>query len=274
MKPTYGVVSCAGVFPLSSSLDHVGPMTRTVEDNAILLQTIVGHDTKDPTSVAHPSPDFLSGLRDGVKGLRVGLIEHFYTEDMPADTQMTAAINIAAALLRDLGAQVTTVRLPPLADWAQCGRVILQSEQYAVHEHWLKQRPQDYGEIARTKLLAGATIRAPDYIRALQARQRLRTEFDSVMQGYDALITLSGFNLPPRFDNSEAIAAAYVRHARMPFNVTGTPAIAVPTGFSAERLPLGMQIAGKAFDEAMLYRIAWQYCEAAGWNARHPDNLL
>jgi aspartyl-tRNA(Asn)/glutamyl-tRNA(Gln) amidotransferase subunit A len=274
MKATYGVVSCAGVFPLSTSLDHVGPMTRTVEDNAILMQAMVGQDAQDPASVPHPSPDFMHGLRDGVKGLRIGLIEHFYTEDMPADPQMVAALEAAASQLRDLGAKVSTVRLPPLAEWAACGRSIQQAEQYALHEHWLTQRPQDYGEIARTKLLAGAAIPALDYIRALQARRRLRVEFDTLMQGYDALITLSGFNLPPRFDNPAAIAAAYVRHARIPFNVTGTPAIALPTGFSTEGLPLGMQIAGKAFDEAMLYRIAWQYFESTGWTARHPGSLF
>lgn len=274
MKPTYGVVSCAGVFPLSSSLDHVGPMTRTVEDNAILLQSIAGYDARDRASVAHPSPDFLSDLRGGVKGLRIGIIEHFYTEDMPVDPQMAAAIAVAADMLRTLGASVVPVRLPPLADWANCGRVILQSEQYVVHERWLQDRPQDYGKIARTKLMAGSAIAARDYIRALQARQRLLGEFNTLMRDYDALITLSGFAVPPRFDNTEAIASAYVQHARMPFNVTGTPAIAVPTGFSAEGLPLGMQIAGKAFGEAMLYRIAWQYCETAGWTAHHPGGTF
>ncbi|MSQ73664.1 MAG: amidase [Betaproteobacteria bacterium] len=275
MKPTYGAISRAGVFPLSFSLDHVGPMTRTVEDNALLLQALVGRDAADPASVAHPAPDFLSGLRSGVKGLRIGMIEHFYTEDMQADSQQIEAIARAAALLRELGARVEPVRLSPLRVWAACGRVLMQAEQYVIHERWLQQRPQDYCELSRAKLLAGAFLPARDYVKMLQARRVLGAEFTAVMGDFDALITLSGFDLPCRIDSPQDIARTYERQARMPFNVTGTPALAVPTGFSAEGLPLGMQIAGRAFDEAMLYRIAWQYCEAAGWSAgwaaHHPD---
>jgi aspartyl-tRNA(Asn)/glutamyl-tRNA(Gln) amidotransferase subunit A len=259
MKPTYDAVSRTGVFPLSFSLDHVGPMTRSVEDNALLLQAIV----------AHPAPDFLTDLRRGVKGLRIGIVEHFHAEDLPANPQMVQAFQVAAALLADLGARVEPVRLSPLPVWAACGRVIQQCEQYVVHERWLQERPQDYCELSRLKLLAGAFVPARDYVKALQAKRVLRAEFDNLMRGYDALIALSGHELPRRFDDPE-IFKAYERHSRMPFNVSGTPSIAVPTGFSAEGLPLGMQIAGKAFDEAMLYRIAWQYCEATQWTSRHP----
>jgi aspartyl-tRNA(Asn)/glutamyl-tRNA(Gln) amidotransferase subunit A len=167
---------------------------------------------------------------------------------------------------------VKPVRLSPLPVWAACGRVIQQSEQYVVHERWLQERPQDYCELSRAKLLAGAFVPARDYVKARQAQRVLRAEFDKLMRGYDALIALSGHELPLRFDDPE-IFKAYERHSRMPFNVTGTPSIAVPTGFSAERLPLGMQIAGKAFDEAMLYRIAWHYGEATAWTSRHPMEI-
>lgn len=270
MKPTFGAVSRSGVFPLSFSLDHAGPMTRTVEDNAILLQAIAAHDAQDPASVAHPAADFLSGLRRGVKGLRIGLIEHFYTEDIKADPQMVGAINAAVELLAGMGAVIEPVRLSPLAVWSACGRVLMQAEQYVIHEQWLRERPEDYCEISRSKLLAGAFLPARDYVKALQSRRVLCAEFSALMRDFDAVITLSGFELPPRFDDPAQVARAYERHARMPFNVTGTPALAVPTGFSAEGLPLGMQIAGRAFDEAMLYRIAHAYCDAAGWTSRHP----
>jgi aspartyl-tRNA(Asn)/glutamyl-tRNA(Gln) amidotransferase subunit A len=270
MKPTFGTVSRAGVFPLSFSLDHVGPMTRTVEDNALLLQGLVAQDAADPASVAHPAPHFLTDLRGGMQGLRIGVVEHFYAEDLPADPQMVRAFEAAAALLERLGAVVERVRLSPLPVWAACGRVIQQSEQYVIHEGWLRERPQDYCELSRGKLLAGAFIPARDYVKARQAQRVLRAEFDRLMQGYDALVALSSHELPGRFDDPQMVKS-YERQARAPFNVTGTPALAVPTGFSAEGLPLGMQIAGRAFDEAKLYRIAWQYCEAAESTRRHPE---
>jgi aspartyl-tRNA(Asn)/glutamyl-tRNA(Gln) amidotransferase subunit A len=261
MKPTYEAISRTGIFPLSFSLDHVGPMTRTVEDNALLLQALVP-----------ASNDVVSGQRRGVKGLRIGVVEHWHTEDLPADPQMARALAAAADKLSELGAQVDPVRLSPLAVWAACGRVIQQAEQYVIHERWLQERPQDYCELSRAKLLAGAFLSARDYVKARQAQRVLRDEFDRLMTGYDALITLSGHELPLRFADPE-MTKAYERQARMPFNVTGTPALAVPTGFSSEGLPLGMQIAGKANDEAMLYRIAWQYEEATQWTARHPPEF-
>jgi aspartyl-tRNA(Asn)/glutamyl-tRNA(Gln) amidotransferase subunit A len=258
MKPTYDLVSREGVFPLSFSLDHVGPMTRTVEDNALLLQALVP-----------ASHNVLSGLRHGVKGLRIGLVEHWHTEDQPADAQMVRALQAAADKLSELGAQVERVRLSPLPVWAACGRVLQQAEQYVIHERWLRERPQDYCEISRTKLVAGAFLPAREYVKARQAQRVLREEFERLMERYDALIALSGHELPLRFDDPQ-MTRAYERQARMPFNVTGTPALAVPTGFSSEGLPLGMQIAAKANHEATLYRIAWQYDEATQWTSRHP----
>jgi aspartyl-tRNA(Asn)/glutamyl-tRNA(Gln) amidotransferase subunit A len=257
MKPTFGLVSCDGVFPLSPSLDTVGPMTRGVEDNAILLQAMA-------------EGDFLSGLRSGVKGLRIGVIEHFYTHDAAANAEQVRAIGEAAGVLRELGATVQPVRLSPLRAWTECGRLIQQPEQYAVHEAWLKTRAQDYCELSRTKLLPGATIPASEYIAALNMRKALRAEFDALMRDLDAVITLSSFEMPCPIERPELVAKTYMRHARMPFNVTGTPALSVPTGFSEERLPLAMQIAGKAHDEATLYRIAWAYCDATGWTDRRP----
>ncbi len=270
MKPTYGAVSRSGVMPLSFSLDHVGPLTRTVEDNAIVYQWVAGYDEADPTSRHVPVGDCLMDLRKGIKGLRIGVIEHFYTEDAAANEEMNAGIDDAIQTLSRLGANLRTARLSPLSHWIACGRTIQQSESYTVHERWLKQRPEDYCEISRRKLLAGAFIRAEEYIKALQARRVLCAEFDELMQQFDAVITLSGLELPCQIDRPEDIGRTYERHARMPFNITGTPAIAVPTGFSREGIPLGMQIAGRAFDEATVYRAAWAYCEATGWTSRVP----
>ena len=145
MKPTYGLVSRTGVFPLSFSLDHVGPLTRTVEDNAMLLGAIAGHDSADRSSTTRPLADSLENLHAGVKGLRIGVIAHFYTEDLIGSPEQVAAITTAADVLRRLGANVQPVRLSPLSRWTDCGRTIQFAEAYAVHERDFQQRPEDYG---------------------------------------------------------------------------------------------------------------------------------
>lgn len=270
LKSTYGAVSRAGAFPLSFSLDHVGPLTRTVEDCAIVFQAIAGHDPADPASAAFAVPDCLGDLERGIKGLRIGVIEHFFREDAAADAEQVQALERALAVLRDLGAEVAPVRVAPLAQWGDCGRVILQAEAYAIHERDLQQRPEDYAPITRGKLLAGAFLAAHDYVKAQQWRRVLTEQYDEATQGFDAVVTLSSLLPPCRIDDPDAVAATYERHCRMPFNVTGAPAIAVPTGLSAEGLPLGMQIAARAFDEPTLFRVAHAYCAAAGVTARHP----
>jgi aspartyl-tRNA(Asn)/glutamyl-tRNA(Gln) amidotransferase subunit A len=270
MKPTYGAVSRTGVFPLSFSLDHVGPLTRTVEDNAILLGAIAGHDPADRSSVRAALPDCLADLHSGVKGLRIGVAAHFYTEDTIGAPEQVAAIAEAADLLRRLGAEVRPVRLPPLARFADCGRTIHFAEAYAVHERDLQQRPEDYAEATRRKLLPGAFIPAADYVKAQQLRTQLCREFADAIKEFDAIITLSSLDLPCRIDDPDTIAKTYERQCRMPFNVTGTPAIAVPTGFTAAGLPLAMQIAGRAFAEPVVYRIAQAYCDATRFYERRP----
>ncbi len=270
MKPTYGTVSRAGVFPLAFSLDHVGPLTRTVEDNAIMLQAIAGHDPADPASARQAPPDFRGEIDAGVKGLRIGIIAHFYETDMIAVPEQCEAIATAADVLRRLGAEVTHIRLSPLQRYSECGRTIQFAESYAIHERDLQERPQDYAAITRRKLLPGAFIAAADYVKAQQLRTALCQEFAAAMHGLDAAITLSSLDMPCRIDDDETIAKTYERQARMPFNVTGTPAIAVPTGFTADGMPTAMQILGRAFAEPMVYRVAQAYCAATGWCDRHP----
>jgi aspartyl-tRNA(Asn)/glutamyl-tRNA(Gln) amidotransferase subunit A len=264
IKPTYGAVSLSGVFPLTHSLDHVGPMTRTVEDNAILLDAIAGYDPEDPTMTRRALGDSLSGLKHGLAGLRIGVIEHFYTEDAQADPEQVRGIERAAGVLRDLGAQVRPVRLSPLPLWTDCNRTIHQSEAYAIHERDLQERPEDFAMLTRNRILPGAFVSAAKYIKAQQLRAALCREFADVMRDLDAVITLSSLLLPCRVDDTAAVLRTYDQQARLVFNVTGTPAISVPTGRSASGMPLAMQIAGSAFSEPVVYRIAHAYCEAAG----------
>jgi aspartyl-tRNA(Asn)/glutamyl-tRNA(Gln) amidotransferase subunit A len=270
MKPTYGAISRTGVFPLAFSLDHVGPLTRTVEDNAILFQAIAGHDPADTASARHTHADCVAGIRQGVKGLKIGVVAHFYEEDMAADPQQVAAITDAITLLKKLGADVKPIRLQPLARWMDCGRIIHYAEAYAIHERDLQTRPEDYASITRRRLISGAFIPGYEYVKAQQLRTVLVEEYRAALREVDAVITLSGYDLPCRIDDDDAIARTYERQCRMPFNVAGAPAISVPTGFSRDGLPLAMQIAGRAFDEAMVYRVAHAYCETAGWSEWRP----
>jgi aspartyl-tRNA(Asn)/glutamyl-tRNA(Gln) amidotransferase subunit A len=270
LKPTYGAVSLGGVFPLTYSLDHVGPMTRTVEDNALLFHAIAGHDPADPTSTAQAIPDCLTDLKAGVKGLRIGLIEHFYKEDAAADSNQIRAIEQAVTVLRELGASVNTIRLSPLSLWTDCNRAIHQAESYAIHERDVQERPEDYAELTRKRLLPGAFVSAAKYIRAQQLRAVLCREFAEAMRDLDAVVTLSSLLLPCRIEDPAAIARTYDQQCRLVFNVTGTPAISVPTGHTADGVPLAMQIAGRAFDEPTVYRVAHAYEAATGFADKHP----
>src|SRR5262249_4526528 len=148
----YGAVSLSGVFPLTHSLDHVGPMTRGVEDNAIFFQAIAGHDRDDPTSANRAALDCLNCLTADLKGVRIGVIEHFYTEDAPADPEQVQAIGRAVDVLRGLGATVQTVRVSPLALWTDCNRTIHQSEAYAIHERDIQERPENFASLTRNRI--------------------------------------------------------------------------------------------------------------------------
>ena len=273
MKPTYGRVSRRGVFPLAVSLDHVGPLTRSVRDNALLLQLLAGHDPEDPGSADVEVPDYAADLERGVKGLEIGLIRHFYAEDMQADPEQAQAIETAADVLRRLGANVREIRLAPLQEYAVCSRIIIRCEAFAVHRRWLQQRPGDYGALARQRILDGATVSAADYIDALRLRGRLTRRTLEAFAGIDAALTVSGMDPPCPIDDAEACARMYPRQARQPFNVTGQPAIAIPAGFTASGLPLSLQLVGHPWQEATLYRIAHAYERATLWIDRRPPGL-
>jgi len=264
IKPTYGAVSLSGVFPLTHSLDHVGPMTRTVEDNAIAFHAIAGHDPADPTSTRQPAGNCLKDLKAGLKGLRIGVIEHFYTEDAAADPDQVRGITDAIDVLRGLGATVRPIRVSPLPLWTDCNRTIHAAESFAIHERDVRERPEDFAMLTRNRLLPGAFISASKYIKAQQLRAALCRQFAEATRELDAVVTLSSLLLPCKIDDTAAVLKTYDQQARLVFNVTGTPAVSVPTGFSRSGMPLAMQIAGRSFAEPMVYRIAQAYCEAAG----------
>ncbi|MDX2159148.1 MAG: amidase [Hyphomicrobiaceae bacterium] len=273
LKPTYGRVSRRGVFPLAFSLDHVGPMTRSVLDNALLLNVLAGHDPQDPGSADVATLDYAAEIGLDLKGLVIGHVRHFYDGDEKAHPEQLAALDAAADVMRKLGAEVREIRLPPLQVYTACNRTILASESYAIHRRFLQERPKDYGALARQRILTGAGLTAADYIDALRQRARLIAETETAMAGLDAIVTASSMDPAPRIDDAEACARVYPRQARQPFNITGQPALAMPAGFSSDGLPLSVQIVGHNWQEARVYRIAHAYEHATGWARRRPPTV-
>jgi aspartyl-tRNA(Asn)/glutamyl-tRNA(Gln) amidotransferase subunit A len=271
-KPTYGLVSRRGVFPLAFTLDHVGPMTRSVADNALMLGSLVGHDPLDATSVRLPqSYDYMKTLEDGVRGLRIGFVRHFHEVDMPADPEVVAGLDRVALTLRSEGADVIDVSLPALQDFAAVNRVLLQSEAWSIHSEWLRNRPGDYGCLARRRLMSGAFMGAGDYVLASRRRSVMIGEVEAALREVDILLCASSMDPACRIDEPEAIERTYMRQARTPFNVTGHPALAMPTGLSRDGLPLSVQFVARYFDEANLFRVARAWERAACTDALHPS---
>ena len=270
LKPTYGLVSRRGVFPLAFTLDHVGPMTRTVADNALLLDALAGHDPLDPGSAATKVRNFGATLDRGVRGLRVGFIRHFHETDMPAHPDVTAALEDVERVLQVEGAKVETVKLPSLAEFAGINRVILCSEAWSIHAPWLRSRPGDYGALARRRLLPGAFMTAGDYIGAQRRRAELIAAVNDKLRDYDVLMCASSMDPASEIEDAAETARTYPRQARAPFNVTGHPALAMMSGLSGNGLPVSVQFVGRYFDDATVLRVAAAYEKVAGWYKKHP----
>jgi aspartyl-tRNA(Asn)/glutamyl-tRNA(Gln) amidotransferase subunit A len=270
LKPTYGLVSRRGVFPLSFTLDHVGPMTRTVTDNALMLETLAGHDPLDPGSAAVPNGHYAAALERPVRGLRVGFIRHFHEVDLPAEPEVTAALDHVARTLQLEGMEVRDVTVPSLDEFRAINRVILQSEAWAIHERWLQQRPGDYGQLARRQLMTGAFFTAGDYTHAARRRLEMIAEVEAVLREVDVLLCASSMDPACRIDRPADLERTYPRQARTPFNVTGHPAIAMMAGLSADGLPLSVQFAGRYFDEATVLQVARAWEKASGVDHKHP----
>ncbi|HTH98529.1 MAG TPA: amidase [Stellaceae bacterium] len=277
LKPTYGLVSRRGVFPLAYTLDHVGPMARSVADIALLLDIIAGHDPADVSSVtgtgtkgANAKGSYGHMLDKGVANLRIGYVRHFHETDMPADPAVAQALDRVAEAMAGEGAKIVEARLPDLNAFSSVNRIILQAEAWAIHAPWLRERPQDYGASGRRRLLAGAFLTAEDYVMAQRRRATMIAAVEAVMGEVDLLLTASAMDPACRIDDEATLQRTYPRQARTPFNVTGHPAIAMMAGLSADGLPLSVQFVGRHFDEATVLRAAAAWERIGGWQDRHP----
>lgn len=270
IKPTFGLVSRTGIIPLSYSLDHVGPVAWTAQDCALLLEAMAGRDSTDPVSVDCTIPNYAKALTCDIKGIKVGLLSHFYTSDLKANQNTINAIDNAAKQLADMGCEIHEMQLSPLSDWASCGTIIMLAEGYAIHERNLRTRFMDYGENFRNRLAVGALFTSADYIEAMRRKKELVKEFDNAMKDVDIILTATVTNEAPKVEAVSKFSILEKPLLTMPFNVTGAPAMTVCCGFTTEGLPLSMQLVGKRFDDGTVLRVADAYEKATLWRNRRP----
>jgi aspartyl-tRNA(Asn)/glutamyl-tRNA(Gln) amidotransferase subunit A len=270
IKPTYGLCSRTGVLPLSFTMDHTGPMAWTVEDCALLLQAMAGHDPTDPASAGRPVPSFTAQLGSGVKGLRIGVVRHFFETDHPVSPATKQGIDHALEVFEHLGAEISDVTLSPMEDYHAVGSIILTAEAYAVHEPWLKERFNDYGELFRDRIALGGLIRGSDYVQAVRRRRLLCLELTNAMADLDILISASVPGEAPKITEVPKWGNLEKPSLMMPFNVTGFPAMSVCSGFGVGGLPVSVQLIAKPFAEPTLFRAGHAYETATNWRARRP----
>ena len=268
LKATYDLVSRQGVYPLSMSLDHVGPMARTVQDVALLLDVMV----KTATSPGSFNPvSYTRDLKLGVKGLRIGFIRHFHEKDEIAHPDVTRALNEACEVFRTLGAEVKDIVLPSLQEFSAAQKIILMSEGWAIHARNLRDRPEEYAEMTRRKLLCGAFLSAGDYVQAMQMRGVLIDRVNNAFEQVDILLAANSLDPACRIDDGKEVVRTYTRQARVPFNLTGHPALALMSGLSGTGLPVSLQLIGKNYDEVTVLRAGAAFEQATPWHTMHPE---
>jgi aspartyl-tRNA(Asn)/glutamyl-tRNA(Gln) amidotransferase subunit A len=274
LKATYGRISRAGVLPLSWSLDHAGPLTRTVEDTAILFDVVAGFDPLDPASARGDWPEAVPTLNDDISGLRVGVVDEMFERYVQADVRDTA--RTAIEQLSRLDVTLESVRLPHLDLIAPVIGTIVQAEATSYHRHTLQARPNDYSDEVRDNLRLGATILAVDYLDAQRIRRLILDGVNHALSDFDLLVyptqpivapMLNSYTLEPGED--EAVLDIEIIHTGFA-NLTGHPALSVPGGFTNERLPVGLQFIGRAFDEATLLRLGHAFQQITDWQSERP----
>ena len=275
LKPTYGRVSRHGAFPLSWSLDHVGPMTRTVTDAALMLQVLAGHDRYDPTTRTTVVPDYSAALTRDIEGARLGIPQGFYFEQL--DAEVRDCVRTAIQTLERAGAQVEEVSLPLSKYAAAAGRIISLTESAEIHEQFLKTSSADYSPDVYAGFLLGQLVLGKHYLKAQRSRSLIRQEMSAALRRVDALVTPTVPVPAPRIGqttvdiNQETVDISWaVSRLTRPANLTGFPAISVPCGFTQGGLPIGLQLIGRPFAEATVLQLAYAYEQETPWHQRRP----
>jgi aspartyl-tRNA(Asn)/glutamyl-tRNA(Gln) amidotransferase subunit A len=236
-----------------------------------MLQAIAGYDPKDPTTSRAPVPDYAASLKEDIKGLRIGVPRHFFFADQPQISRDTlSTVERALETLEELGAHMEEVTVPTLEYSGVAQRVIMYSEAFAYHQGNLRSAPSKFGEMVRAHFRVGGLFTGAEYVQAQRARNVLKREFAELLQRVDVVASPTMSTPAPRFDESDAMTTARVPSFTSPYNLTGMPAISVPCGLTPAGLPVGLQIAGKPFDEPTVVRVAYTYQQHARLFERRP----
>jgi len=278
LRPTWGRVSRHGSFPLSWSMDTAGPLTRTVEDAALILQVVAGHDPRDPLTSRRPSPECSSTLGRGVGGLRIGVIREL-TLGEETHTEVRAAVTAAAGRLQGLGATVDEISVPLVPLAGAVFMALADSDGAGLHQPWLRARPMDYDQGTRRRLLTASLIPTATYQQAARARALIRAQLRAALVPYDLLLCPTAHQAAPPITTGRAAITTrqdvagrfFTRRSYVaPASLAGIPAIAIPCGFTRDGLPISLQLLGRPFDEATLLRAAYAYEHDTEWSRRRP----
>jgi len=271
LKPTYGRISLRGVMPLSWNLDHAGPITKRVEDAALMLQVMGGYDPEDPASFKTLPGDFQSHMHDALRDRKVAFAVGSFIEEV-TDPEVLAAIRAAADVLSNLGVIIEEVNMDHLHEAALANGLMTQADGAAFHLERLKEHPDWFGADIRQRLETGAGFTSSEYSLARRTQAQIRRRCDLLFEEYDALILPTTPISAPLLEGENAVERArLLTRFTSPFNLTGLPALSVPCGFTSENLPIGIQIVSRAWNESGVLRLGYHYQETAGWYRKKPD---
>ncbi len=281
LKQTFGRVSQRGLLVTSFNGDHIGPMTRSVEDSAIMLQAMAGHDPLDPSTVPVPVADYSALLDGGVRGLRMGVPQNYYFEEL--DSEVESSVLRAIAALEELGVETVPVDLP-MMQYIGAVRIAAMSDAVVTHEPFMREKREDYGPDTLYRTLGGQFVLGHHYSKAMKVQRLIQDEYARVMQGVDFLVTPTSPVFAPRIDTPYIEHAGETHRVRgpgsslvsrntSPFNNTGLPAITVPCGLSESGLPIGVQFITKGFEEDLLFQVASAYEQVSAVRGRRPPVL-
>lgn len=278
LKPSYGRVSLSGVIPLSWSLDHVGPITKTVEDTAILLNAIAGYDPNDDSSSTKSVPDYTALLNKPISKMKIGVLKGYFWN--PIDPSVESAMEDALHALRDLGAVTTNIELKSAEKFPLLMNTIMPAEAAAYHHKWLTSQQDKYGSKILDRLLPGLIVNAHDYINAQRIRETITKETIELFKNYDALVTPTVPYTAAKIGetmvdvgNTRMEASSARTKNLFPFNALGLPAMSIPCGFDDKGLPIGLQIIGKPFQESEILQIGNAYQTTTDWHTKRPSGL-
>ena len=270
LMPTFGLVSRAGVITNSYTFDHCGPLARTVEDSAMVLEALAGHDPKDAGSLQRLIPPYRKAIGQDLRGLRIGVLRHHWEEDMPASEDVRRAMDAALDVLRRLGAELTECRVRPLGSYFDVKIIIAESEIFSVHQGNLVSRPRDFGADFLSRVLPSVLFTANDYVQATREHRRMMVEMAPLYHKFDAFVT-AGMGEAPLLADYRSVGFWQKSSLLTAWNVTSQPVLMLPNGFGRNGLPLGMQLVGRPFGETSILRIGHAYERATEWHTRRPQ---